>query len=210
MTFVNLEYFKNLYKFCILFMACILLSACAGSAYKLPLVTPEEVAKTQTEIDTDQSELKIYKRSDTIYKKKIATIANRLEGKAKPLCEQSEYPSCYFQVKYDNENTVNAFASENYKITVYKGLLQYLKNDDEIAAVVAHEMGHHLAHHNEETAQNAATGAAIAGIVTAVLLAAANSNNTYYTPYQQQQNDNTIHDMMMAGAGIGAISYSKE
>ena len=82
--------------------------------------------------------------------------------------------------------------------------------DDEMATVIAHEMGHHLAKHNEEKLQNAQAGAAVAGILTAVLLGAANANNPSYSSYQQQQNQETIENMMEAGAGIGILSYSKE
>ena len=79
-----------------------------------------------------------------------------------------------------------------------------------MAAVVAHEMGHHLAEHNQETQQNAATGAAISGLLTAVLIGAAQQNNPYYSSYQQQQDQELLQNMMVAGANIGAISYSKE
>lgn len=106
--------------------------------------------------------------------------------------------------------TVNAYASKGYKVVIYKGLLQYLANSDEMAAVVAHEMGHHLAKHNEETERNAAAGAAISGILTAVVLGAANANNAYYSSYQQRQDQQTIGNMMQFGAYMGVMSYSKE
>lgn len=187
----------------------LFITACTGSAYKLPAVSSDETAQIQYEIDADTTELKTYKRSDADYKKRIATISKRLQKSAEPLCELAEY-SCYFEVIYSNENTVNAYAHEDYKITVFKGLLQYLKNNEEMAAVIAHEMGHHLAQHNQEKTQNAQAGAAITGILTAVLIGAANANNPYYSSYQQQQNQQTIEDMMMVGAEIGAVSYSKE
>ncbi|MEC8664725.1 MAG: M48 family metallopeptidase [Pseudomonadota bacterium] len=188
----------------------IFVTGCTGSAYKLPPVSSQEMSLIQNEIDADTSELKIYKRSDANYKSRIAKISTRLQKNAAPLCEISEYAPCHFEVNYNNENTINAVAYEHYKITVYKGLLQYLKNDDEIAAVIGHEMGHHLAHHNKEQLQNAQAGAAISGVLTAVLIGAANANNPYYNAYQQQQDQQTLQNMMVAGAEIGAISYSKE
>ncbi len=164
----------------------------------------------QKKITDNKSELRIYERSDQKYKQILANISSRLLKNAQPLCDHANYPSCHFKVIYNPEDTMNAYASETYKITIYRGLLQYLKNNDEIAAVVAHEMGHHLAHHNEEMTQNAAAGAAVSGIITAVLLGAANANNPYYNAYQQQQDHQTLENMMSAGAEIGAISYSKE
>ncbi len=188
----------------------LFLTACAGSAYHLPQYTNADVMAMQERVSKESTPLKVYKRSDEEYKKTLSTITARLRKNATPICEQSGYPSCHFQVTYSPDATVNAYASEGYKITIHRGLLQYLKNHDEMAAVVAHEMGHHIANHNEETHQNAAAGAAVSGILTAVLLGAAAANGAYYTPSQQQQNQRTIEDMMKAGAHIGMLSYSKE
>lgn len=185
------------------------LSGCAGSAYQLPPVSNTDIQAMEKKIAANDKPLKTYARSDQHYKKTVATITKRLTKNALPLCEYSGYQSCYFDVTYNPEETVNAYASEGYKITVYKGLLQYLSNNDEIAAVIGHEMGHHLAKHNEETMQNAAAGAAVSGVLTAILIGAAGANATY-SPYQQQQNQRTIENMMKAGAHIGALSYSKE
>lgn len=195
-------------------LPCILLSfftsACTGAAYKIPVVSHAEASNIEKEIKSDSKDLKVFVRSDTDYKNRISTISKRLQRKAKPLCKYAEYDSCYFEVKYSNENIVNAYAHEDYKINVFKGLLKYLENDDEMAALVAHEMGHHLAKHNGEQMQNAQTGAAVSGLLTAVLLAAANSNNPYYSSYQQQQDQQTVENMMKTGFEIGALSYSKE
>lgn len=191
-------------------LACLFVTACTGSAYELPKVTQADITAMQQKVDQNNKPLKTYNRSDAYYKKKLADISHRLLRNAKPLCEQAGYDSCHFKVSYNSGNTVNAYASEGYKITVFKGLLQYLKNDDEVAAVVAHEMGHHLAKHNEETARNAAVGATVSGVFTAVLLAAAQANNPYYTAYQRQQDQRTLENMMKIGAHFGVLSYSKE
>ncbi|MGE4314017.1 MAG: M48 family metallopeptidase [Pseudobdellovibrionaceae bacterium] len=200
----------KIYRLIALFFPILLFSACTGSAYKLPAVSQAETIQKQAEVDADETPIKTFKRSDAYYKKQLAAITKRLTKSAQPLCKSSEYDPCYFEVTYSNDTLINAYAHENYKITVFKGLLDYLETNDEMAAVVAHEMGHHLAHHNEETAQNAAAGAAISGLVTAILIGAANANNPYYNSYQQQQDQETMQNMMAAGAKIGAISYSKE
>lgn len=191
-------------------LACFLVTACTGAAYQLPQVTQADVQAMQQKVDKENKPLKTYNRSDAHYKKTLSNITHRLSRNAKPLCEHASYESCYFQVEYNAGNTVNAYASEGYKITIFKGLLQYLQNDDEIAAVVAHEMGHHLAKHNQEKGQNAAVGAAVSGVLTAVLLAAANADAPYQTYQQQQEQKRTIENMMKAGAHIGMLSYSKE
>ena len=45
--------------------------------------------------------------------------------------------------EYSNEKEINASASgANYTITVEKGLLKYIENDDELAAILSHEIAH--------------------------------------------------------------------
>lgn len=44
--------------------------------------------------------------------------------------------------KVSEDETVNAYANINNEIYVQKGLLQYVETDDELAAVISHEIGH--------------------------------------------------------------------
>lgn len=195
---------------CFLIFLAVNLSGCSGASYKLPQVTKEDLIRVEKQLSDTQTPLKTFYRSDEENAEMVYKVTNRLLTNAQPLCNYTGYPSCFFQIVYDPNSTINAFASDGYKITIFKGLLQYLESEDEVAAAIGHEMGHHLAHHNEEKLQNAQAGAAVAGILTAVLIGAANANNTYYDPYQQQRDNQTMQQMMVAGAGIGALSYSKE
>ncbi|MCE7887349.1 MAG: hypothetical protein DYH13_07600 [Alphaproteobacteria bacterium PRO2] len=194
----------------IILMCIPVLAGCTGSAYQLPTVDDAALQAMQEEMYANRVPLKMYHRSDSKYEKMLAAIHNRLVENAQPLCDHAGYISCLFQISYSGGNEMNAYASEDYKITVYRGLLQYLESDDEIAAVVAHEMGHHLAHHNKEKQENIATGAAVTGLLAAVLVGASSANNPYYTAYNQQQDAAAVQDMMEFGAEMGSISYSKE
>ena len=46
------------------------------------------------------------------------------------------------QFKVSDEADVNAYANIEKEIYVYRGLLGYVENDDELAGVIGHEMGH--------------------------------------------------------------------
>ena len=46
------------------------------------------------------------------------------------------------EFKVSNEEDVNAYANLNKEIYVYKGLLEFVDNDEELAGVIGHEMGH--------------------------------------------------------------------
>jgi len=46
------------------------------------------------------------------------------------------------EFKVSNEEDVNAYANLDKEIYVYKGLLEFVDNDEELAGVIGHEMGH--------------------------------------------------------------------
>jgi predicted Zn-dependent protease len=78
---------------------------------------------------------------------------------------------CDYPVLIDNDsNDINAFA-DGRKIVVSKGILRFAENDNELALVVAHELGHLAMHHVDKMQQNAMAGA-IGGFAIDSLLAA--------------------------------------
>ena len=64
-----------------------------------------------------------------------------------------------WQLVLINEDTVNAHVMAGGKITVYTGLIRKLRlSDDEIAAVMGHEMAHALREHTREKMSQSAAG----------------------------------------------------
>jgi predicted Zn-dependent protease len=57
-----------------------------------------------------------------------------------------------WEVVVFQNKSVNAFALPGNKIGVYTGLIKLVDNQDELAAVIGHEIGHVLAHHSNERA----------------------------------------------------------
>ncbi len=67
-----------------------------------------------------------------------------------------------WDVKVFDSKEVNAFALPGGKIGVYTGLLKVTQNEDQLAAVIGHEVSHVLAgHSNERVSQQAATNAGL-------------------------------------------------
>lgn len=50
-------------------------------------------------------------------------------------------PSCGYDISFTNSNAVNAYA-DGKRILVTRGMLRFVKNDNELALVIAHEMAH--------------------------------------------------------------------
>lgn len=71
---------------------------------------------------------------------KLNTLVSRL-GAA------SDRPKINYQVKVVEDDDVNAFTLPDGHIYVYRGLLDFAASDDEIAAVLAHEIGHNVRLH---------------------------------------------------------------
>ena len=68
-----------------------------------------------------------------------------------------------WEVKVFDEDEPNAFALPGKKIGVYKGLLDVADRQDQLAAVIGHEIGHVLAQHgNERMSSQFVVGAGLA------------------------------------------------
>jgi len=112
----------------------------------------------------------------------VLCIANKII----PYVKQNPDPA-QWEVKVFEDDQANAFALPGYKIGVYTGLLKYAKNQDQLAAVMGHELAHVIAKHsNERVSSQLATQTGL-DIASAILAGT--------------QNDNSA--MIMAGLGLG-------
>lgn len=85
----------------------------------------------------------------------------RVEKIGKALLSKNNLPT---QIKFTVMETddINAFASGDKEICVYTGLLKFVANDEELAGVIAHEIGHIVNNHvAKQSVVNAVTKTAI-------------------------------------------------
>ncbi|CAN5209615.1 M48 family metallopeptidase [soil metagenome] len=97
-----------------------------------------------------------------------------------------------WEVSVFEQDEVNAFALPGRKIGVYDGLLNVAENQDQLAAVIAHEVGHVLSQHANErvsTAFAAQTGLQLAQIAAGAA-----------TPAKQQ-----LFGLLGLGAQVGIL-----
>jgi len=76
-----------------------------------------------------------------------AAAQKRLNNIAYKLIKSNSLPDG-ISIKVSDEDEANAYADINKEIHVYRGLLNYATTDEEIAAVISHEMGHIINGHN--------------------------------------------------------------
>ncbi|MBU1667634.1 M48 family metallopeptidase [bacterium] len=75
-------------------------------------------------------------------------MVNRIGQRIATVTGQSNYAWEFFVI--DNDQEANAFCLPGGKVFVYTGLFKYTANDDELAGVMGHEIGHALARHGAE------------------------------------------------------------
>jgi len=111
---------------------------------------------------------------------------------------------------FDNEQA-NAFALPGGKIGVYNGLFNVAVNQHQLAAVMAHEVGHVLANHSNERASQSAlrnVGVAAAQILgasnTALQVLDVGSRYGIFLPFNRTQESeaDSIGVILMAEAGF--------
>jgi predicted Zn-dependent protease len=115
----------------------------------------------------------------------VLCVANAITANVPQSAHQGEWEVVVF-----DSTQVNAFALPGGKIGVYTGILNVTENQDQLAAIIGHEVGHVIEHHsNERLSANKVSnvGMAVAGIA----LGASDIDNK---------------DLWVAGLGIG-IQY---
>ena len=186
---------------CLAVASCLALQGCGGTAFMLPPVSYQEALLAAQEIEADP-DLPQFPRSRAYYRQAISRIESRLTERVASICVRAETKQCRFRFHYVDDDDVNAFTDEAGHIYLHRGLLDYLETDEEIAAVMAHEMSHQIAGHVDESMQSILLGALVGGLLMGGIAAAGGASEDGIDA--------------MAGLGvehggrIGMIAFSKE
>ena len=149
---------NNKLKFFIIYLQIFLISGICGCAslgtYNpatgrsefIVIPTDEEVSMGK---DIHQKLLSEYKLSENF--EKIARL-RRIGAKVSRVSDRQDFQYHFFLIEKDE---LNAFTVPGGNIYCFTGLFDKLKSDDEIAAVLAHEIGHCAARHTIKKMQAA-------------------------------------------------------
>ena len=103
-------------------------------------------------------------------------MVKRIGERIATITEQKNYQWEFFVI--DNDEEANAFCLPGGKVFVYTGLFKYAANDDELAAVMGHEIGHALARHGAERMSSGQLQQMGGQILGAVMQGRGNPQNT--------------------------------
>ena len=151
-----------------LLVAMLLLGACATAPYtgRSQLMMMNESEETRLGLEAAQEVLNTeHIETGTKRAFKVGTIGKRIASVA----DRPDFQWEFHTIKKDE---LNAFCLPGGKVFVYTGLIDMIGNsDDELAAVMGHEIAHAIARHGAERASQgmiANIGVAAAGIATSI------------------------------------------
>jgi predicted Zn-dependent protease len=125
-------------------------------------------------------------------------VAERVEKAAADVCREMGLPQknrkCYYYIELSTSPQLNA-AADGKKVTIYMGMMHFIANDDELAAVIGHELTHNLMDHRGAKMTNGLL--AMAG--GALLEAAAAT-----------QGINSRGEITQSAMDFGTLAYSSE
>lgn len=103
---------------------------------------------------------------------------DRVNTIGKRIAAITEYPDAPWTFKVIDEKDVNAFSLPGGYIYLYKGILMYCQTDDELAAVLAHEIAHVTRHHAVQRDKVYQKGAKPIQLITLLALILAGNNGS--------------------------------
>lgn len=117
-------------------------------------------------------------------------MVKRIGQRIAQVTEQDYHPNYQWEFfVIENNEEANAFCLPGGKVFVYTGIFKYAANDDELAAVMGHEIGHALARHGAERLSRGQLAEVGGQILQSVMEGRGNPQNT---------------SMVMGAFGIGA------
>lgn len=146
-------------------LSVLLLGGCATPLLNIPEPTQEHVVEARKKLDgvtlpespwpmTFQQLKEGHERASG----KILFAAVEVYKRLKPRIEAVRCSALFTVPEIHHSKQVNAFADHNDNIAVFTGLLFRMREESELAAVLAHEYAHIMLGHVEKKMTNTAAG----------------------------------------------------
>jgi len=129
----------------------------------LPLVSEREVAiQADEEFELMRAEMPI--SNDVDVRRYVFCVANAILATLEP-----PYSDLDWDIEIFDDDMINAFAMPGGKIGVFTGILKVAENQDQLGAVLGHEVAHVTEQHSVERANRTLTTQGYAAAASAVL-----------------------------------------
>ena len=149
---------------------------CAGAVHQLPRLDSGNLSLAQSEVQAAGGAPSRREVSDEEVRQILDSALAHIRPAASQLCHEMQVGVCVWRFRLSSDRSLNANAGADGTITVNRGAVEYAQNEEEVAVVIAHEMGHQMANHVATGRRNQQVGA-IAG---AILLGALGAVAGYY------------------------------
>jgi predicted Zn-dependent protease len=144
----------------------VLLAACTNTPENVHVTLPE--APKQTGMSAAEREhQRILASYGGVYEDR--KLNDEITALVARLVASSERPDLKYDVIILNSPAINAFALPNGRLYVTRGLIALANDKSELAAVLAHEMGHVIARHAQIRAEQARQALLVSHVVSDVL-----------------------------------------
>lgn len=183
-----------------------ILGGCAGSVHQLPTLDQSNLNMAQTEVQAAGGAPVRHSVSDDDAVRTLDESLARIKPAATQLCREMAAGVCEWRFLKSNDRSMNAGATTNGVIFINRGIIEYAANEEEVAMVIAHEIGHQSADHVATGQRNQAIGSIVGAVLLGVLGAAASKNSRNGAAVTRSAMDVGSS----VGGVIGRISFSKE
>lgn len=136
---------------------------------------------------------------------KNSKVQSAMRRFADPLIRTTARPNLPWEIVVLDDNTVNAWALPGGKLAVNKGLIRYVASDHELAAVIAHEIGHvEKSHALEEMRSEKFTSFVTEAGITAIKTQAESGADTFINDMVLNALSSAIIRLVTSGYSRGA------
>ncbi|MBN8543495.1 MAG: M48 family metalloprotease [Alphaproteobacteria bacterium] len=186
-------------------VALVAVAACAKPTTQRPVYSAQEV-KYEQQMQSEAAKAanknfndkKDYSPSDIkIMAARLGVISQPIEQASGQLCMEltKGKGKCTFDVELNvDEKGLNAHA-DGQKVVIYPAMIDFTRNDSQLAFVIAHEFAHNIMGHQQALMQNVTIGAVLGTLVDIAATSRGTSTNGQFGKLGAQQ---------------GQLSYSSE
>jgi predicted Zn-dependent protease len=179
------------------------LGGCAGAVHQLPQLDSSSLSLAQDEVAAAAGLPRRHSVSNEDATRTLDESLARIKPAASQLCYEMAIGVCEWRFMKSDDPSLNAGAGANGIIVVNRGIVEYA---EEVALVIAHEIGHQSANHIATSQRNQTVGTILGAVLGGTLGALATQKSSNSPAVIRE----TANAGASIGGAIGRISFSKE